>query len=233
MGGLVSQAILEEGAEAGARMLGRMKDAFEPGMLYVELQDHGLPEQPVLNGIALDLARRLVLPVVATNDVHYSERADAEAHLYLSCIKTGRSAVEAKEHHHGSSEMYLKSPAEMAERFAGHPEALAATLAIAEKCALKLKLGEPMLPSFQVPAGYDTEGYFRHVARAGLEARLVELAAVGKNVDGAAYRARLEMELDVICSMKFPGYFLIVWDFIRFAKETGVPVGPGRGSGAG
>jgi DNA polymerase III subunit alpha len=233
MGGLVAQSILEEGAEAGARTLERMKETFDPGMLYVELQDHGLPEQPVLNGIAIDLARRFGLPVVATNDVHYPERTDAEAHLYLACIKTGRSAIEAKENHHGSSEMFLKSPAEMAERFRDHPEALKATMEVAEKCLLKLKLGEPMLPSFEVPEGYDAESYFRHVAREGLLVRVRELETAGKPVDPAAYRARLEMELDVIAKMKFPGYFLIVWDFIRFAKENRVPVGPGRGSGAG
>jgi DNA polymerase-3 subunit alpha len=233
MGGVVAQSILEEGAEAGARTLARLKETFEPGMLYVELQDHGLPEQPVLNGIAVDLARRFELPIVATNDVHYAERTDAEAHLYLSCIKTGRSAAEAKENHHGSSEMYLKSPAEMAEAFKDYPEAIRNTLEIAEKCSLKLKLGEPMLPSFKVPDGYDAESYFRHVAREGLGARVRELGLAGKRIDEGSYQARLEMELDVIAKMKFPGYFLIVWDFIRFAKEAGVPVGPGRGSGAG
>jgi DNA polymerase-3 subunit alpha len=233
MGGLVAQSVLEMGEQAGGQMLGRLKELFEPGSLYVELQDHGLPEQPVLNGILCDLARRIELPLVATNDVHYAEKEDAEAHLYLSCIKTGRSAAEAKERHHGSSEMYLKSPAEMALRFKDVPGALEATLAIAERCAIKLKLGEPMLPSFDVPEGFDTESYFRHVAREGLERRFEELLAVGKKVDRDAYRKRLEMELDVIAKMKFPGYFLIVWDFIRHAKESGIPVGPGRGSGAG
>jgi DNA polymerase-3 subunit alpha len=234
MGGVVAQHVLEEGPEAGRRMLGRLKDVFEPGSLYVELQDHGLPEQPVLNGILVDLAKSLDLPLVATNDVHYAEREDAEAHLYLSCIKTGRSYAEAKERHHGSSEMYLKSPAEMSALFSAYPEAIKNTLAIAEKCAsMKLKLGVPMLPSFDVPEGYDTEGYFRHVAREGLRARFGEFATQGKKVDQAAYFARLEMELDVISKMQFPGYFLIVWDFIRYGKENGIPVGPGRGSGAG
>src|SRR5580704_6012706 len=146
MGGVVAQAILEEGPEAGRRVLSRMKEVFEPGSLYVELQDHGLPEQPVLNGILVDLARALDLPLVATNDVHYAEKADAEAHLYLSCIKSGRSYAEAKERHHGSSEMYLKSQDEMARTFSAWPEAIANTIAIAERCSrLKLKLGEPML----------------------------------------------------------------------------------------
>ena len=234
MGGAVSQAILEEGEGAGRRVLERLKAIFEPGNLYVELQDHGLPEQPILNGILVDLARHLDLPLVATNDVHYASREDAEAHLYLSCIKTGRSYAEAKERHHGSSEMFLKSAEEMAKTFAAHPEAIANTMAIAEKCShLKLKLGEPMLPNFKVPEGYDTESYFRHVAREGLERRFRELEAVGKGVDQAAYLARLDLEMNVIAKMKFPGYFLIVWDFIRYAKENGIPVGPGRGSGAG
>jgi DNA polymerase-3 subunit alpha len=233
MGGLVAQAILEEGEARGREVLAKLRDAFEPGSLYVELQDHGLPEQPVLNGILVDLARELELPLVATNDVHYAERADAEAHLYLSCIKSGRSLEEAKERHHGSSEMYLKSSEEMSQLFAGYPEAIRATVEIAEKCHLALRLGEPMLPSFQVPQGFDAEGYFRHIARAGLERRLGELAAIGKPVDRARYAERLETELDVIAKMNFPGYFLIVWDIIRHAKESGIPVGPGRGSGAG
>jgi DNA polymerase-3 subunit alpha len=233
MGGLLSQSVLEQGVEAGAKTLGRMKELFEPGALYVELQDHGLPEQPVLRGILLDLAKRLELPVVATNDVHYGSKDDAEAHLYLSCIKNGRSYDEAKERHHGSHEMYLKSADEMRARFKDVPQAIANTLAIAEKCQLKLKLGNPMLPSFGVPEGMDEATYFRKVAQAGLEARFAEFAAAGKKVDKDAYGKRLALEMDVICKMKFPGYFLIVWDFIRFGKENGVPVGPGRGSGAG
>ena len=233
MGGVLAQSILEEGEEAGRRTLAQLKDLFEPGNLYVELQDHGLVEQAVLNDILVRLAKDLDLPLVATNDVHYAEREDAEAHLYLSCIKSGRTYAESKERDHGSQEMYLKSPLEMAQLFSAHPDAVRNTLAIAEKCALKLKLGEPMLPSFKVPEGYDTESYFRHVAKEGLEARFVDFEAVGKKVDKDAYRTRLAWELDVIAKMKFPGYFLIVWDFIRYAKEHGVPVGPGRGSGAG
>jgi DNA polymerase-3 subunit alpha len=237
MGGLAAQKVLEEGGTAGLQTMARLKDIFEPGSLYVELQDHGLVEQPVLNEILVENAKKLGLPLVATNDVHYAEKEDAEAHLYLSCIKNARSYVDAKERHHGSNEMYLKSPAEMHALFAARPEAEKNTLAIAERCQVKLKLGEPMLPSFDVPEGYDTESYFRHVAKEGLERRFEELAAAGGKaaaaVDRDAYRKRLAMELDVIAGMKFPGYFLIVWDFIRYAKENGIPVGPGRGSGAG
>jgi DNA polymerase-3 subunit alpha len=233
MGGLLAQSVLEQGVESGAKMLGRLKELFEPGALYVELQDHGLPEQPILKGILRDLARRFELPVVATNDVHYGTRDDAEANLYLSCIKSGRSFEEAKARHHGSSEMFLKTPDEMTTLFADCPEAISATLEIRERCKLKLKLGTPMLPSFGVPEGMDEPTYFRHVSAEGLESRFLELEATGKTIDRDAYRKRLAMEMDVICQMKFPGYFLIVWDFIRYAKENGVPVGPGRGSGAG
>jgi DNA polymerase-3 subunit alpha len=233
MGGVVAQAVLEEGPEAGKRMLGRLADACEPGALYVEVQDHGLPEQPILNGILADLARGMNLPLVATNDVHYGKREDATAQLLLSCIKTGRTYEEARERHHGAEEMYLKSPAEMAQQFAALPRALDATLEIAERIELSLALGNPMLPTFPVPEGYDTESYFRHVAREGLERRFAEKTARGEPFDRAQYENRLEMELGIICQMKFPGYFLIVWDFIRHAKEHGIPVGPGRGSGAG
>jgi DNA polymerase III subunit alpha len=233
MGGVLAQSVLEEGVEAGAKTLGRLKELFEPGSLYVELQDHGLPEQPILKGILKDLARRFELPLVATNDVHYAAKDDAEAHLYLSCIKSGRSYEEAKDRHHGSHEMYLKSGAEMAALFKDTPEAVANTLVIADKCQLKLQLGQPMLPSFGVPEGYDEPSYFKKVAEEGLERRFSEFAEVGKKVDQEAYRKRLAWEIDVITKMKFPGYFLIVWDFIRYGKENDVPVGPGRGSGAG
>ena len=233
MGGLVAQSVLEQGVEAGAKTLGRLKDVFEPGSLYVELQDHGLPEQPILKAILIDLAKRAGLPLVATNDVHYGVKDDAEAHMYLGCIKSGRSYEESRERGHGSKEMYLKSGAEMAQLFADVPEAIRNTLAVSEKCQLKLKLGSPMLPSFVVPEGMDEPTYFRKVSADGLERRFRELAEIGKKVDEDAYRKRLSMEMGVICAMKFPGYFLIVWDFIRYAKENGVPVGPGRGSGAG
>ena len=233
MGGVIAQSVLEQGPEAGAKSLAHLKELFEPGSLYVELQDHGLPEQPILKGILKDLAKRFDLPVVATNDVHYGAREDSEANLFLTCIKTGRSFEEAKDRHHGSHEMYLKTAEEMIAVFKDEPEAIKATLEIAEKCQLKLKLGNPMLPSFGVPEGMDEATYFREVAAKGLEERFRELEAVGKTIDKDAYRKRLFWEMDVICQMKFPGYFLIVWDFIRFGKENGVPVGPGRGSGAG
>ncbi|RYE81589.1 MAG: DNA polymerase III subunit alpha [Myxococcales bacterium] len=234
MGGVLQQRVLEEGPEAGLVMLDRLKQMFEPGHLFVELQDHGFAEQTVVNGILADLAGRLDLPLVGTNDCHFKGRDDGEAQLYLQCIQTGRSFEEARAAHHGSFEMFLKSPDEMRQALRDYPVACDNTLRVAEMCTgWKLKLGHNMLPTFPVPEGYDAAGYFCHVAREGLTKRFEEFAALGKLVDHEAYKKRLEIELGVICRMQFPGYFLIVWDFIRYAKEHGIPVGPGRGSGAG
>jgi DNA polymerase-3 subunit alpha len=234
LGGVLSQQVLEYGAPAGRKMLERLGAAFPKGSLYVELMDHGLVEQPVLNGILRDLAKDQGVPLVATNDCHFVERADGEAQLYLSCIATGRSFAAALEHHHGSHEMYLKSPEQMVQTFRDVPDALAATLEIAERCsALELRLGEPMLPTFPVPEGHDAASFFRHVSQRGLEERFAEMRARGRSIDEAVFRERLATEIDIIIGMDFPGYFLIVWDFIRFAKSEAIPVGPGRGSGAG
>ncbi|UQA56525.1 DNA polymerase III subunit alpha [Polyangium aurulentum] len=234
MGGVLAQRVLEIGEDEGRAELDRLKQSFEPGSLYVELQDHGLVEQPVLNGILRHLARDAGLPIVGTNDAHFATREDGEGQLYLSCIAANRSYADALAAHHQSFEMFLKSPDEMANVFRDHPEAVRATMEIAEKCSgLKLVLGKPMLPTFALPEGFDTDSYFRHVSHEGLTRRFEEFSRSGKKVDQPAYRQRLDMELDVIIGMKFPGYFLIVWDFIRQAKEMGIPVGPGRGSGAG
>ncbi|MFO0616073.1 MAG: DNA polymerase III subunit alpha [Polyangiaceae bacterium] len=235
LGGVVAQRVLEQGRDAGLAALDRLRSRFEPGNLYVELQDHGLPEQPVVNGILVEMAAALGLPTVATNDTHFMTRDEGEGQLFLSCIAQNRLITHARDAHHGSFEMFLKSPEEMVHTFRANPEAIARTLEVAERCtSFKLKLGEPMLPTFPVPEGYDADGYFRFVAERGLEQRFEELAKTGRaDVDKEQYRARLKIELDVICQMKFPGYFLIVWDFIRYAKEHGIPVGPGRGSGAG
>jgi DNA polymerase-3 subunit alpha len=234
LNGVVPQQILELGPNRAEPALGELKDIFEPGHLFVELQDHGLPEQPVLNGILVEAARNVELPIVATNDVHFTNADDGEAQLYLDCIRRNRAFEEELRGHHGSYEMYLKPPHEMAESFRGYPDALSNTLRVAEMCAgVELRLGTPMLPRFPVPEGYDTDSYLRHVAAEGLQRRFAQLRTLGVSVDEQVYRDRLDRELGVIIQMKYPGYFLIVWDFIREAKERGIPVGPGRGSGAG
>jgi DNA polymerase III subunit alpha len=234
MGGVLAQQYLMYGIDAGRRMLDRLSGLFTPGSFFVELQDHGMAEQPVLNRLLVEGARDMNLPVVASNDCHFLDRSDGEAQLYLSCIATGRPYVDAADHHHGSYEMYLKPADEMAHLFRDVPDAVQNTLAIAERCqALKLTLGKPMLPRFDVPEGYDTASYLRHIAHEGLTRRIAELRAAGRTIDETVFRERLEIELGIIISMDFPGYFLIVWDFIAYAKAQSIPVGPGRGSGAG
>jgi DNA polymerase-3 subunit alpha len=234
MAGAVAQRILEQGVDQAEPTLAEFRDRFEPGHFFVELQDHGFPEQPVLNDILLKAAGKLDLPVVASNDVHFMTKDDGVAQLYLECVGKGRTFAEEQPLHHNSFEMYLKTPDEMAALFGGIPGALENTLKINEMCsALKLELGKPMLPQFPLPEGYDTDTYFRHVSAEGLEKRLAHFRTLGKKVNEAEYRERLEIELGVIIKMKYPGYFLIVWDFIREAKARGIPVGPGRGSGAG
>ncbi len=234
LGGVAPQAVCQHGPEAGEKILGELLDVFDPGALFVELQDHGLPEQRVVNDLLSAAAKKLDLPVVATNNVQFIDKDDGEAQLYLECVRLNRRYEDAKRYHHGRFEMYLKTPDEMAALFGADSDALRNTLRVAEMCSgFKLELGKTMLPHFPVPEGYDVDGYFRHVAREGLERRFAQFREIGRTVDEAAYRARLETELDVIVGMKFPGYFLIVWDFIREAKARGIPVGPGRGSGAG
>jgi DNA polymerase-3 subunit alpha len=234
LGGVLAQKVLWHGERAAWTELERLRDTFEPGALYVELQDHELPEQSVLNGVLDAAARDLGLPIVATNDVHFGSRGDGESAIYLSCIAGNKSYADAKDSHHESFEMFLKPPVEMDYQFRDYPEAIKNTLLVAERCAgLKLALNKPMLPTFKVPEGLSTADYFRQIAREGLERRFVEGRAKGLKLDEEAYRKRLAIELDVIVKMDFSGYFLIVWDFIRYAKDHGIPVGPGRGSGAG
>ncbi len=152
LGGVLAQRVLEQGEVEGRAELDRLRSVFEPGSLYVELQEHNLPEQPVVNGILTGMAADMGLPIVATNDVHFRDREDGESQLYLSCIAGGRSYAEASEAHHGSFEMFMKPPDEMAYLFRDRPEAIQNTMAIAERCAgLKLKLGSPMLPTFKLP----------------------------------------------------------------------------------
>ena len=234
LGGVAAQRVLEYGTESGATVLGELKEMFDPGHVFVELQDHGFPEQAVVNDTLVKAAASLDLPIVATNDVHFMHKEDGQAHIYLECVRQGRTFAEAEPLHHGSFEMYLKSQPEMVQTFSALPKAIDNTLLVTEMCSgLKLDLGQPMLPRFNVPEGYDTDGYFRHVSLQGLEQRFAEFRALGKVIDEGVYHQRLQRELDVIVGMKYPGYFLIVWDFIREAKARGIPVGPGRGSGAG
>ncbi|HEY3496005.1 MAG TPA: PHP domain-containing protein, partial [Polyangiaceae bacterium] len=200
LGGLVPQGVLEQGPDRGKSGLAELRDAFEPGHVFVELQDHGFPEQAVLNKILSEAARDLELPLIATNDVHFMDKDDGVAQVYLECIRMGRTYEEAAPLHHGSAQMFLKSPEAMGELFHSTPEALKNTLAVAEMCSgLKLDLGHSVLPTFPVPPGYDAESYFRHVSREGLVSRHEALRR-WSGFNEEKYRARLELELDVIAA---------------------------------
>jgi DNA polymerase-3 subunit alpha len=220
-------SLLLMGKEAEAeRVAMRYAEALGPGRFFLELQDHGIPEQKAANRGLVAMARRTGLPLVCTNDMHYLEKADAEAHDVLLCIGTNRKRDEPDRMRFHSSEFYMKTPDEMAALFAELPEALQSTLRIAEMCELKIAYPGPMLPDYEIPPEYaGPEEYLRHLAFAGLARRYPEVSEEIKR--------RAEYELGVIIKMKFTGYFLIVWDFIDWAKGNGIPVGPGRGSGAG
>jgi len=201
---------------------------------YIEVQRTGRSGEQVYAEAALDLADARGVAALATNDVRFLTRGDFEAHEARVCIHDGALLADPSRTRRYSEEQYLKSPEEMAELFADAPELLANTVEVAKRCSLEIKLGASMLPAFPVPRGSDTEQFLREEAARGLRARLAAAPAptAALRID-SEYQRRLDLELAVICSMGFAGYFLIVADFIRWARSHGVPVGPGRGSGAG
>jgi DNA polymerase-3 subunit alpha len=219
------------GDEAGAAAAAGTLSEMFPGRFYLEMQANGLEEQAKVNAGLAGLARKLSLPLVATNDCHYLKREDARAHDILLCIQTGRTVEDTSRIRFSTDELYFKSPEEMAEAFRDHPEALRNTVEIAESCNLELKFGEYHFPLYPVGEGETLDGRLMAEARRGLAARF-EQAGIPES-SRAAYTERLERELGVICQMGFAGYFLIVADFIGYARSKGIPVGPGRGSAAG
>ncbi|MEM9727140.1 MAG: DNA polymerase III subunit alpha [Myxococcota bacterium] len=234
MGGFLAQEILNKGPDVGREAMAALRDSFEPGHFFVELQDHGFPENRPLNGVLMNLAEELTLPLVATNCCYYLERQMAHAQLVLQCIGASRSLREMETLHHHSSELYVKTPEQMHNLFSYVPDAVKNTLAIAEMCAGQATpLADPRLPRFEVPGDGTEEDYLRALSVAGLARRLQEMRRREESFEESTYHERLELELDVILKMGFAGYFLIVQDFINWAKDNGVPVGPGRGSGAG
>ncbi len=218
---------LREGREEDARAeLARLVDLFGHDNVFVELQDAGLPEQRELLPQLAALARQAGLRTVATNDVHYLRHEDSYAHDALLCIQTQSSLADENRMRLSTDEFYLKSPEEMAERFKEYPEALATTVEIAERCNVDLEFGTYRLPTYPVPEGHTETSYLRELCDAGLRRRYGPDAPpeIGD---------RLDYELGVISDMGFDAYFLIVWDYVDFAKRSGIAVGPGRGSAAG
>jgi DNA polymerase III subunit alpha len=205
--------------------------------LYLELLRTGRANEETHLAAAVELAIERGVPVVASNDVRFIKADEYEAHEARVCIHDGSQLGDPNRPRRYSDQQYLKSPEQMTELFSDLPEALVNTLEIAKRCSLEVKLGKSVLPAFPVPVGMTTEDYLRQEAANGLERRLNYLAANEQNlvrkIPHEAYRQRLQAELDVICNMGFAGYFLIVADFIQWSKDNDIPVGPGRGSGAG
>jgi DNA polymerase-3 subunit alpha len=235
--GEVNQRILANRAEDAEVKAKTYLDIFGPGNFFLEIQDHGIAEQRQANEVLRGMSRRLGIPLVATNDCHYLRQSDAEAHDVLLCIGTQRLLADPDRLRYASKEFYLKGADEMFGLFPKDAGALENTLAIAERCNVEIDTGTFHLPEFPVPAGETAASYFESVAREGFERRLEALRRKGSRAlarhGEEVYRRRLETEIGVIETMGFPGYFLVVWDFIRYAKERGIPVGPGRGSAAG
>jgi DNA polymerase-3 subunit alpha len=213
------------------------RDILGDGNFFLEMQFQGIEEQRIVNTGLVPIARDLNLPLVCTNDVHYLRQGDSKPHDILLCIGTGKSVHDEHRLRYHGDQFFLKSAAEMAEIFKDYPDALENTMRVAERVNVEIAGGQHHLPRFDVPEGFDLDGYFEHVVRHGFTERMVRLrhlAAEGRLKHSISdYEQRLAYEIEMIKRMGFPGYLLIVWDFIRYAREQGIPVGPGRGSAAG
>lgn len=213
---------LYEDAKAAAK---RHLEIFGDGNYFLELQDHGIPMQCQVNQGIMRLSKELNIPLVATNDCHYINAEDWEAHDILLCIQTGKKVSDENRMRYEGGQYYVKSEEEMRQLFPYAPEAIENTHKIAERCNVEIEFGVTKLPRFDVPDGYDSWGYLNHLCDEGFALRYPD--------DDGTLRARLDYELGTIKSMGYVDYFLIVWDFINFAKSHGIAVGPGRGSAAG
>jgi DNA polymerase-3 subunit alpha len=222
----LNQSILSGDLAQSEKLVTWFRDNLEQDSYYLEIMDHGIDKQRQVTQALIELNRRTGIPLVATNDCHYSVKSDYDAHDARVCIATGRKLADTERLKFESHEFYIKSPAEMHKLFSFAPQALESTLKIAEMCNLKIPMDQMLLPEFKVPEGFNQDSYLEHLCIEGLKERFPG----GLRPD---YKERLDYELGVIRRMGFSGYFLIVWDFIKHARSIGVPVGPGRGSGAG
>ncbi len=224
LAGAVPQYLMEEDYDAARDYALKLSAIFGPGNFYLELQDHGIQEQRPVNQGVMRIARETGLPLVVTNDAHYLRKEDAKMQDVLLCIQTGKTVDDENRMKFQTEEFYLKSEEEMRVLFPNCDDAFENTVRIAARCNLEFTFHEYHLPSFPVPDGYTNEAYFRQLCMKGFQARYPSMPD--------SYRERLEYEIGVISRMGYVNYYLIVWDFIRYAKEQGIPVGPGRGSGA-
>ena len=221
---------LREGDYEGAKVEAlRLRDIFGENNFFLELQDHGLPEQKFANQGLMRISAETGIPLIATNDCHYLYKEDAEAHDVLICIQTQKIVTDDDRMKYEGGQFYVKSPEEMKEIFHYIPEAIENTEKIAERCNVEIEFGKYHLPEYPVPEGYTALSYLNKLCEDGFKARYEGIAGDEEN----ELRARLKYEIDTISNMGFVDYFLIVWDYINFAKEHNIAVGPGRGSAAG
>jgi len=224
LAGGVQQYLLEEQYDEAKAYALQMAEIFGEDNFYLELQDHGIPEQRAVNQGLLRMARETELPLVVSNDAHYLRKEEAVTQDVLLCVQTGKTVDDTNRMKFQTDEFYLKSEEELRQLFPNCDEAFENTVKIAERCNLEFVFNEYHLPSFPVPEGYTNEEYFRKLCMDGFRERYSD--------PPQSYLDRLEYEIGVISRMGYVNYYLIVWDFIRYAKESGIPVGPGRGSGA-
>src|SRR4029077_20096982 len=227
LAGEINSAIQSNNIEKAKQSADEYRDILGAENFFLELHDHGMEEQKMCNAALVHMASDLGVRLVAANDVHFLRRSDHEAHDVMLCIGTGRM-VQDETRMRYLPELYFKSPAEMRVVFRDFPEAITNTLEIGERGYRDLQLGRSKYPEYPVPAGKTREGYLRELCQQGLRARYGERATSDPELT-----QRLEYELSVLEATGFVSYLLIVWDFIHFAKERGIPVGPGRGSAAG
>ncbi len=229
LGGEIPGALLDNDRDRAVRLSLEYNEIFGQGNFFLELQSNGIPEQNLVNAQLIAISRETGIPLVATNDCHYLKQEDANAHEVLLCMQTGKRMSDPDRMRMETDAFYLKSPEEMAEAFAAVPEAIANTEQIAARCRVELDFKTIHLPAFDTPEGLPNTTYLEQLCQAGLDDRL----RLPTSIPREEYEQRLEYELSVINQMGYTDYYLIVWDFIRFAREQSIMVGPGRGSGAG
>lgn len=231
--GEVAHNVNKENVPRAVKVAAQYKEIMGGENFFLELQYHKQDYQEKINNELVEIGKTLDIPVVATNNCHYLDRKDARAQEILLCLQTGKTMSDPYRMRYPGDEYYFKSPEEMTEIFGHVPGALENTIKIAERCNLDIEFGRLNLPEYPVPEGSSLDGYLEERARAGLRERLESMTRRGVNFDLQVYEARLEEELKIIRKMGYPGYFLIVWDFIDYARKRDIPVGPGRGSAAG
>ena len=236
LGGVIASPLRRQDRERALAEVEFYRDLFTDRRFFLEIQENSIPEQKIINRQIIELAEECAVPLVATNDCHFLTRDDAHAHEVLLCVQTGKNMDDPKRMRY-PEELYFKSAQEMAEAFADYPEAIANTVEIAERCNFKFEFRNYRPPNFVPPEGKSLNQYLTEVCHAGLEKVMPRIKAYhGEKFNhemDAVYRRRLELEIKIICDMGFAGYFLIVADFVNFARENQIPVGPGRGSAAG